>query len=245
MNIQNIAALTEKLVATGFNENIGRRLLQYVCFRPADFILTEHLAKDKDVLTCTLFFERKGDDYVCSFYDASFLKETEMPDISVQGIHLRELDKRMSETEWQLKESGNGSFNLNNEASWEREKRIEGIVTDLSRLSATDEGKRFADALKLKYWAHIPLHPMMGNINALKSRFEVCQRFYFYDGQGISVDEAYRFLLNRWLEKKLQARKKQPIQEGGMGNVENGSATANENGLLLKKRKTRTQKIKR
>ena len=39
-----------------------------------------------------------------------------------------------------------------------------------------------------------------GNINPLKNKSEVSQRFYFFEGQtGISIDEAYRFLQNRWL----------------------------------------------
>jgi hypothetical protein len=208
MNITNIVSLRDMLVAIGFDESLGYRLLQYVCFKPAKFVLTEHLAKGKDVLTCAFCFERKGDDYVCIYYDASLIKEMEVPDISVQNTALRELDKRMAETDWQLDGNSINGFDLDNEANLLRIKRVEGIITDLIRLSVTDDGKRFADLLKLKHWSNIPFNPMMGSLNPLRSRFEVCQRFYFYDGKGISVDEAYRFLVNRWLEKKIHGRKR-------------------------------------
>lgn len=261
------------LVATGFSENLGHRLLQYVCFKPADFVLTEQVARGPDLLTCQLYFERKGDEYICSYYDACFLKEVKVPDLSIQGINLKELDRRMGETDWQM--NAGGSFDqdlggpnwqagtgkikqvvdrtdweagaackLQDEASWHRENQIEGIVTDLLRLAATDEGKPFADALKLKHWATVPLHPMMGNLNAIRSRFEVSQRFYFFDGKGISVEEAYRFLLNRWLEKKFQADRKKALPGNDVVRDTDGEASGSDKGLLKKKR-VKAQKIKR
>lgn len=232
------------LVAAGFSESTGYRLLQYVCFKPADFVLTEQVIKGPDLLTCQLYFERKGDEYICSYYDACFLKEVKVPDLSIQGINLKELDRRMGETDWQMNSSVSGSFSLSEEVSGQRENQIEGIVTDLFRLSATGEGKQFADALKLKHWATIPLHPMMGNLNTIRSRFEVSQRFYFFDGKGISVEEAYRFLLNRWLEKKFQAGRKKTLPGYDVVRDRDGEASGSDKGLLKKKR-VKAQKIKR
>lgn len=232
------------LVAAGFSESTGYRLLQYVCFKPADFVLTEQVIKGPDLLTCQLYFERKGDEYICSYYDACFLKEVKVPDLSIQGINLKELDRRMGETDWQMNSSVSGSFSLSEEVSGQRENQIEGIVTDLFRLSATGEGKQFADALKLKHWATIPLHPMMGNLNTIRSRFEVSQRFYFFDGKGISVEEAYRFLLNRWLEKKFQAGRKKTLPGYDVVRERDGEASGSDKGLLKKKR-VKAQKIKR
>jgi len=245
MNIQNIASLIEVLGSIGFDENAGYRLMQHICFKPADFLLTERLRKGKDTLTCSIFFERKGDEYTCSYYDAAFLKEMEMPDLVIHSINVRELDQRMVETDWVTDNKVAAAFRLDNEVTWEREKRIEKIVGDLFRLSVTEEGKNFADCLKLKHWSGIPLQANMGNLNVLKSRFEVSQRFYFFDGQGISVDEAYRFLLNRWLEKKLLAKKKQEgsvVQEDAM---EGGGVAGGDKTLLQKNRKSKSNKLKR
>ena len=50
----------------------------------------------------------------------------------------------------------------------------------------------------------------------------------------MSIDEAYRFLLNKWQEKQIQAKRKQPDESE---NEQTGSgASANGKGLLRKKR---------
>ena len=67
------------------------------------------------------------------------------------------------------------------------------------------------------------------------------QRFYFFDGQiGISIDEAYRFLQNRWLEKQMQAKKKQSDESTGR-ETEHDTNGSSGSGLLRKKRITRSQ----
>jgi len=196
MNIQNIASLTQKLTTLGFDESIGYRLLQHICFKPADFILTERIVKGKDALTFSIFFERKSDEYNFSYYDAAFLKEMEMPDLVINSINIRELDERMVEIAWVTDNKAIGAFSLESELTWEREKRIEKIVTDLSRLSVTDEGKN-------------------------------------------SIEEAHRFLLNRWLEKKLLAKKKKDGIEMPDDTV------GSDKSLLQKKRRTKVNKLKK
>jgi hypothetical protein len=84
------------------------------------------------------------------------------------------------------------------------------VIDSLSALESVEDGKAIALDLKLKYWAGIPYHEYAGIISHLKSKSEISQRFYFFEGQtGISVDEAYRFLQNLWLEKQMQVKKKQ------------------------------------
>ena len=69
----------------------------------------------------------------------------------------------------------------------------------------------------------------------------VSQRFYFFEGQtGISADEAYRFLQNRWLEKQMQAIKKQLDNQTEEPIEENGNNTGS--GLLKKRRLNSSKK---
>lgn len=241
MNIQNLASLAQMLSKTGFEESNVHRLLQHACFKPADFLLTEHLVKGKDFMTCSILFERKGDEYSCSYYEASLIKEIEIPDLVVDSISLKVLNKQMAEIEWDLSRKPNIVFNLNNEESWKREKQIEKIVTDLNILSVTEEGRYFADCLKLKYWLVIPFNPVIGNLNASKSKFEVSQRFYLIDGSLISIEEAYRFLLNRWMEKQQSLKRKQHANFKKEETETSGSSGGKT--LLGKKRKLKTNKI--
>lgn len=243
MNSKNISSLAEMLVGIGFDSSIGQRLVQHICFKPSSFILTERLSRGNDLLTCTIFLERKADNYMCHYYDVSLFRETALPDLTIQSVSVRELDKRMAGIAWDV--SGQDEFNFVNEDTWQREFDIETIVTDLSRLAVAEEGRHLADYLKVKYWSGVSLPAPGENLNALRAKFEVSQRFYFFDGKGISVDEAYRFLLNRWLEKKMNAKKKRS-GDGDRDADETSEANsgAGDKPLLQKKRKRRTQKIK-
>lgn len=238
MNIQNIASLSAQLTAIGFEHKIGLRLLQQACFQPAQFILTEKMVKGKDLLTCTLYFERKGEEYSCHYYDACLLKEVELPSTVLEDVAVLELDQRMGKIVWMPDAINIEAFQLEQEETWEREREIEKVVSELSRLSSSVEGKYYADCLKLKHWAELPLPFALGNLQSLKSRMEVNQRFYFLDGKGISLDEAYRFLLNRWMEKNWAAKKK----AGGNVQNERDKNKIEHNGSLLPKKRSKLKK---
>nr|WP_294991638.1 hypothetical protein [uncultured Sediminibacterium sp.] len=243
MNVENIASLSSILIRTGFEENIGYRLLQKICFSPVAFMLIERVHKNADILTCQLHFERNGTDYTCGYYDVSLVKGIVMPDRTISNIHLAELDLAMGEIDWNFR-ADDKDFRLGVEATWKREKAIAQMVNQLSRLSVTEEGKYFADALKLKYWAEAGLDDLVGNLNAIKAKFEISQRVYFIEGECISVDEAYRFLLNRWMEKKMQARKREEGKENKADNTGITMEVAGK-GLLQKKKKTRVKRQNR
>jgi len=70
---------------------------------------------------------------------------------------------------------------------------------------------------------------------ALRSRLEVSQRFYIVDGEGITVEEALRFLQNRWMEKRMQAKRKE--QEGSENaQTETGDVVGKKGRKLIKKK---------
>lgn len=240
MNTKNITALAGMLARTGFDAGIGYRLLQQVCFRPATFFLTEKIQKGNDVLTCNLFFENKSNEYTCLYYDAAISKHAVMPERTVNGIHLHELDIMMQNINWNVQQVTE-VFRLDDESTWEREKNIAQVVTDLTRLSATEDGKAFADALKVKYWTGAGLEAFVGNLSAIQNRLEVSQRFYFVDGEAIGVNEAYRFLLNKWMEKKILSKRRSDFKavEGGTGSA---AGDNKEVKLLKKKRIGRTRR---
>ena len=135
-------------------------------------------------------------------------------------------------------------LNLEDKTSWEKEQKVESVIESLSELEKSENGKAVAIGLKLKYWAGIPYQELFGNISPLKNKSEVSQRFYVFEGQpGISVDEAYRFLQNRWLEKQMQAKKKQTANTE-ISETEKDSHASSGSGLLKKKRLGRSRNIK-
>ncbi len=135
-------------------------------------------------------------------------------------------------------------WNAEEKSTWEKELKIESIVSELNALEISGEGKTIAVSLKIKHWAGVPNQELFGNISSLKYKSEVSQRFYFFEGQtGISVDEAYRFLQNRWLEKEMQTKKKQ-TDSPQPGAIEKDSQASSSSGLLKKKRQSKIRGVK-
>jgi hypothetical protein len=243
MNIENISALMGQLQSLGF-ENAGYSLLKRISFKPENFILSQKIEKAKDKLSFQLFFEKdvKQGIYVLSYYDAILQKETPLIDAVINGINTSNLEKSMIEIDWKnaFDFVTKKQLNLEDKTSWEKELKVESVIEGLSELEKSEDGKVVAVGLKLKYWSGISYQELFGNISPLKNKSEVSQRFYFSDGHaGISVDEAYRFLQNRWLEKQMQVKKKQP-DESIEGQMDKDTNATSGSGLLRKKRIARS-----
>ncbi|MBC8006290.1 MAG: hypothetical protein H7X84_12515 [Verrucomicrobia bacterium] len=247
MNIENISALMGQLQSLGF-ENAGYSLLKRISFKPENFILSQKIEKAKDKLSFQLFFEKdiKQDIYVLLYYDAILQKETPLIDAAINGINTSNLEKSMIEIDWKnaFDFVTKKQLNLEDKTSWEKELKVESVIEGLSELEKSENGKVVAVGLKLKYWSGISYQELFGNISPLKNKSEVSQRFYFFEAQtGISVDEAYRFLQNRWLEKQMQAKRKETdspeISESGKD-----SYASSGSGLLKKKRLGSSKTVK-
>ena len=243
MNFQNIVFLTGKLKNIGFHESIGKRLLQHICFRPSNFSLLEKIIRDQNLLICSLFFERKGEEYVWSYYHVSLLVKMEFPDRVMHSVNVKDLDLKMSQVIWEASEQCNKEFSLEDESTWQREKDIETIVSKLSQLALSEEGKYFSECLKLKHWSGCTENSLTGNMNVLRSRFEISHRFYFVEGQEIALEEAYRFLLNRWMEKQQSLKRKPGANTKQEEGLIDGPSSGRK-GLLTKKRKSKTKKMR-
>ena len=247
MNIQNISTLAEHLQILGFG-NKDSSLLKRMCFKPDNFILSQRIEKGNDHLNFHLFFERKinQNDYALMYYDAIFQKAIVLPDATINGIDTGILEKEMAEIDWKeaFDFDKTKQWSVEDKLSWEQENKMESIIECLSELEKIEDGKAIALDLKLKYWSGVPYHEFAGIISSLKNKSEVSQRFYFFEGQtGISVDEAYRFLQNRWLEKQMQVKRKQP-ESAEAGTSEKDSQASSGSGLLKKKRFSRSKTIK-
>ncbi len=186
----------------------------------------------------------KQNAYVLQYYDALIQKEFETHDATVNGINTGTLEKRIAEIDWKNAFDFNikKQWSVEDKASWDKEQKIESVIEDLLELENVEEGKVIAEGLKFKYWRDIPNHEFVVNLRILKNTSVVSQRFYLFEGEaGISLDEAYRFLQNRWLEKQMHAQRKQTIErntEKNHDSKQSGTGT----GLLKKKRKRSGEK---
>jgi hypothetical protein len=239
MNIENISALAEQLQALGFDD-AGYSLLKQICFKPVKFVLSQKLEKNNEQISFQLLFERNENQgvYTLVYYDAILQKQISLADATVNGIDIADLEKQMTTIDWKkaFDFTEKKRWNVNDKTSWENEQEIETIIVSLAEIEITDEGKSIAAVLKLKYWAGSAYFEIFDNISQTKSKAEISQRFYCSEGQpGISVDEAFRFLQNRKLEKQMQAKRKQTDNQSE-GEQDEGSNSSSGSGLLKKKR---------
>ncbi|HCL06324.1 MAG TPA: hypothetical protein DHW64_10330 [Chitinophagaceae bacterium] len=211
MNKENYLALCATLSRAGF-QHLDRLLLQHICCRPARFTLYDKIPFNNDTLNCQILFIKNDDVYTTDFYEASLIRQLPMPDHRINNISLQELEATMMAINWQQTEIG-VEFRLNDEATWLREKSIDSVMSDLLQLSAVEDGKVYADLLKLRFWTGTLMEQVTGSLTTARSRLEVSQRFYFLQTEGIGVDGAYRFLLNQWVEKRVKNRRKATAAE--------------------------------
>jgi hypothetical protein len=247
MNIQNIVALAEQLQLLGF-ENIGYSLAKRICFKPGSFLLIRQTENRGDSVSFQLYFEKNKEqnEYFLLYYDAIFQKKICFDQVTINGINVVTLEKQMAEIDWKkaFEFDEKKLLSADDKTGLEKEQRIEAIINDLISLEKTDKGKSVAASLKLNHWSGTSYQELFGNITIPKNKAEVSQRFYFLEGQnGISVDEAYRFLQNRWLEKEMQAKKKQMDTLNVDGETTNHETAGN--GLLRKKRSRKSRAAKK
>lgn len=247
MNIQNITELAGQLQSLGF-DNLGSLLLKRICFKPQNFYLNQKLSKDKIQLEFRLYFEKqkREDVYMLQYYDVTLQHENISEESIIAGISTSDLEKKMIAIDWKL------AFDLderkkwdpNDKVTWEMEAKVESVIESLAALEQDEKGKAVASALKMKFWNQVPYHEMFESISSVRNKSDVNQRFYFSENSvGISVDEAYRFLQNKWLEKQMHLKKKQVDATSESDNDEaNGSMGS---GLLKKRRINQSAKGKR
>lgn len=247
MNIANVIDLVSQLEALGFRD-MGSRLLKRICFKPQKFFLSQQIEKGRELLKVQILFQKRSDDdlYVPVYYDATLPEAIELPDKSINNVNISHLEKEMATVEWKkaFEPDESEDLNLEDKASWLNEQKIESIINDLAKLETSDEGKLITVVLKLKFWEGSRYNELVGNLQILKNTADVSQRFYLFPSQsGISVDEAFRFLQNKRLERRLLTKKK----EGGSrqsNTKESTSLNSNGNGLNKNKRIRRAYKTK-
>ncbi len=177
----NIAPVVKLLQTMGFENGLEHALRAKACFLPSHFEVLHKLDRAGDSCTFHLFFKEEAGMYKCLYYDACYRKEIVFDDAVAAS-----LDTRMKVVDWTV------DFD-----------DIEAIMHDLKVIDP-----QIANLLLFKYWSGSLLENSIGGIASLRLQYEISQRFYVIEGSTpISVDEAFRFLQSRWMEK--QARKRE------------------------------------
>lgn len=235
MNIENISILVNQLQSLGFGD-LGYSLLKRTAFKPESFVIGKMVTKGDDSVAVEMFFEKKmgTDEYGLKYYDVSLQQRGYGIVENIKGISISSLEKQMAAIDWKNAFKPDEQKPWNDKTDFSNEQAVESAMNDLLELESTDEGKAIASMLKLKYWAGANYFELFGAITPPKIKGEISQRFFMFEGQpGISLDEAYRFLQNRRMEKEM---KRKQTDDSAKENDTNGEADNSGSGLLKKRR---------
>lgn len=213
MNIQNISILDRQLKAIGFDK-LGHTILKHICLAPTNFSIIEKLLKVPETISFIFHFEKdlKTDIYNLVCYDAVLQQQVDFDFVDINGLNVKGIDESMAKIDWKeaFDFSERKPFNPDDKTGYETERMIADVIRSLHQLSVIEDGKAIAISLKQRYWHNLPINGLMGEMSNGKNKSDIIQRFYFSEGQPvISADEAYRFLLNRCMEKQMQIKRKQ------------------------------------
>jgi hypothetical protein len=239
MNEENINMLKARLKMLGFDANVEQAIRAQICFQPDRFEIKDCKIRETESCFVTVSFVKEGSTqkYDCPYYDMALRKSILIKDDMVDGVEVQKLDMEMSGINWVQIYNGRTSLLAASQPSLGEITRVAEIVRHLKHLSASVKGKMIADRLRFKYWSDTALETMLPNLGAIRSQYEINQRFYFFEEEKpISIEEGFRFLNSRWLEKQALLRKKlfEKVETEENG-VDKGSGRVG-NGLLSKRK---------
>lgn len=239
MNEENINMLKARLEMLGFDANVEQAIRAQICFQPDRFEIKDCKIRETESYFVTVSFirETEAQKYDCPYYDIALRKSIVIKENILDGVEVQKLDMEMSGINWAQIYNGRTSLLSVSQPTLSEITKVAEIIGHLKLLSASIKGKLIADRLRFKYWSDTALEIMVPNIGSIRSQYEISQRFYFFDEEKpISIDEGFRFLNSRWLEKQAQLRKKLfnkvETEESGV-DTRNGHVG---NGLLSKRK---------
>ena len=246
MNEENINLLKARLEMLGFDANVEQAIRAQICFQPDRFEIKDCKIRETESCFVTVSFIKEAgtQKYDCPYYDIALRKSIVIREDLVDGVEVQKLDMEMGEINWTQIYNGRTSLLSIKQPSLQDITKVAEIIRLLKLLSASIKGKLIADRLRFKYWSDTALEIMVPNIGSIRSQYEINQRFYFFEEEKpISIEEGFRFLNSRWLEKQALLRKKLfervETEESGV-NARNGRVG---NGLLSKRKTLKKKQV--
>ena len=201
--LKNAGQLKEQLLALGFPAGLEQNLLFQLCFCPSAFLVETAMNFGEDNVRFVLHFERSepGGEYRCLYFDATLRKQVTIEEnVYANG---KDVVAMMESIPWSAI-GDEGSVTL------EVAQDIEKAVAGLGRVGFSGEGRFLADVLRYKFWRDTIFEDRISVPAGIRSRFEVRQHFYLFEGEArITARDAYLFLNNKWLEKQMALKRRE------------------------------------
>lgn len=215
----NVKKVMQSLREVGFPEDLEWTIQVHFCFYPQKFVVPFCQLRGPDQLRYQILIAHgESGQYTPLYYDACLIRQIEIHPNDACADLVDLLKQQMQVVNWEdlLQKTEGATIEDLSEL-----KMVQQVNAQLKELQQLDGGDYYADLLKMRYWSRSPFEIYSAAGSQIRSAYEVCQRFHFFDdGGGITLDEAYRFLLHRWREKQLQLYQR---SEKRMNSIKNSS----------------------
>lgn len=201
---KSVQQIMQVIGEAGFPGELEWAVQVHLCFSPSRFSIPFEQYRGTDRLRYQIWIAQSEQEntYVPLFYDACLIRPLDLKVDNDCAEMVVSLNQQMQLINWgglleKAREATVGDLSELN--------TVQQVVARILELQASSEGAHYAHLLKMRYWGRTPFEAYTNCSNQVRSEYEVCQRFHFFeDGGGITLEEAYRFLLHRWREKQVQ-----------------------------------------
>lgn len=244
---ENIMHLMARFQSLGFGVSVDGAVEAAVraslCFQKERFEIRDVLVREGDtcIVTVLCAMEPAKNAFDTIYYDVVLRKAMVLDEVVINGVEVQKLNAVMREINWVCAYQGKLVLISDSLPGVEQTKKIETILYQLAKLGESSDGERVANQLRFHHWVDTILEQVVSNFSSLRWQYEISQRFYFFEEeQPISIDEAYRFLKSKWIEKQWQFRKRQvdklPAGDGAGGGAGDGTRDEKAGGKLITRR---------
>jgi hypothetical protein len=174
---KNLDDLKQELKELGFSERLIPAIKSYLDKPQQHFYLLQREPSENEKTSYQLFFEKKQDanEYRLTGYEAALRVAPEIPDMTIQGINAKELDKAMQTIDWSIDHHAESMADelIETREGWEELNKIDGILMDIDKLyEDVPAGKDAAEKLMYKHWFGEPWEPNTLSLDHIRQQYE-------------------------------------------------------------------------
>jgi hypothetical protein len=169
-------ALYTQLEKFGFGNKLNTAISFYEKYPQERFQLPVKERDEKEAIEYWLYFEQKGKpgNYQLSSYEATLRIFPDVPNISIKGINVGQLDNVMRKFDWTIDHHAEALIEARLQIIDGRQelKLIDSIFHNVSKLHTISEGKEVAEKFMFKYWYGGPYEPNQFSLDYLKQKYQ-------------------------------------------------------------------------
>lgn len=189
--------MAKKLTELGFPALLAGQMEPYVQLRDVILPIKYRATHGEDVVNFKIYvgYNKQAEEYEILRYHASLrrIADLRIPKVTVNGVDLRELDRKMAEVNWWRDQPDQRVLKMElNESVWQLSENDHPVGIDAQ------------DKLILKYLADTPEEQDIANVDKIRSRHEIQRTFDLSEKYHFTALQAYNLLDGRPVTIKVE-----------------------------------------